>query len=371
MAGKREALVKALGAAREAMELFRSIYRSDDHPCVLLCLQSIAAVHAEQGKRRTAVHVYDKIITLYRKAEYAEPVELANVLSAKAEVLRSGTDQDLLEAQALLQQAHGLYDQTLGPRHMDTATAQLGVAMTHYELEEFEEALPHFTACLDVFREVAGSHTGGLGLRFHMDRRHDRSAGSDVDGRSSAPSDAVAHIPEILTCLGSMRHHKKDVRGARQLYTEALRQYMNLHGEKHPNVAKVLNNLAALMDDAGETADAQELYEHALYVLQAYYGRSHVSVAVAMENLANLLLVSQADNEDAVAEANSLMASAEEIRDDVEEGAMMDVHPTEEEEVAHADDFLLDVVHGAGDTIGLGSAGADSDILEGGGCVVM
>jgi len=64
--GSRVAMVDALDYSREAMELYRMIYRADDHPLVLMCLRSIAAVHAEQGKSRTARAVYDKILELYR-----------------------------------------------------------------------------------------------------------------------------------------------------------------------------------------------------------------------------------------------------------------------------------------------------------------
>jgi tetratricopeptide (TPR) repeat protein len=64
--GSRSAMVEALACVREAMELFRMLYSADDHPMVMVCLRSIAAVHAEQGKSRTARAVYDKILELYR-----------------------------------------------------------------------------------------------------------------------------------------------------------------------------------------------------------------------------------------------------------------------------------------------------------------
>jgi len=185
------------------------------------------------------------------------------VLSCKAAVLRGGSDEDLLEAVTLLEQAYRIYDGALGARHMDTAQAQLALAMTHFELDEYADARPHFIQSLDVFREVVESRAsapgevaggnGGSGadraayLRGHLDRRADR-AGAPLAtagargvqrGEGGATADAATHIPDVLNCLATMHHHQGDVRGARQLYTEALRQYMNLFGEAHPHVAKV------------------------------------------------------------------------------------------------------------------------------------
>jgi len=321
--------------------------------------------------------VYDKILELYRAAEFADGLELASVLSSKAALLRLGTDEDMLEAQTLLKQAYGIYNTYLGPRHIETAHAQLHLALTHFDMDEYIDARPLFSACLDVFREVAGSRVGMASLRGHFARRGARvglssAAGSGVTGSSEA--DAAMYIPDVLNCLGSMTHAEGDSKGARALYTEALRQYMDLYGEIHPDVAKVLNNFAALMDDNNEVKEAQELYEHSLHVLQQYYGRNHVSVAVAMENLGNLIVAHSGTDGDeksgALEQGRMLLETAADIRDELAEIELVDVHPAEEEEVAPPDDFLLDFISGVSDSVGAGAGRGDDDPL-GTGCVVM
>jgi hypothetical protein len=94
-----------------------------------------------------------------------------------------------------------------------------------------------------------------------------------------------------------------------------------------------------------------------------------------MENLGNLLLARRAGdgNEALLEEASALLETASSIRDDLDEIQGVEIHPTEEEEVRAADDFLVDLLHGGSDSRGTGSCGhvAPGDSLDAGGCVVM
>jgi CHAT domain-containing protein/Tfp pilus assembly protein PilF len=59
-------------------------------------------------------------------------------------------------------------------------------------------------------------------------------------------------------------------------------------GPEHPNVARSLNNLAALYDDQGRYADAEPLYKHALAIREKALGPDHPRVATSLNNLAEL-----------------------------------------------------------------------------------
>ncbi|MFN6519327.1 MAG: tetratricopeptide repeat protein [Nostoc sp. CreGUA01] len=82
-------------------------------------------------------------------------------------------------------------------------------------------------------------------------------------------------------------------------------------GEKHPNVATSLNNLAALYSSQGRGTEAESLYQQALELRRRLLGEKHPDVAISLNNLA-LLYNSQAR----YSEAKPLYLKALEIRRD-------------------------------------------------------
>ncbi len=60
-------------------------------------------------------------------------------------------------------------------------------------------------------------------------------------------------------------------------------------GERHPDTATSLNNLAGLLQAQGDYAAAKPLYEHALAIRKATLGERHPDTATSLNNLAYLL----------------------------------------------------------------------------------
>ncbi|MCY7276218.1 MAG: CHAT domain-containing protein, partial [Phormidesmis sp. CAN_BIN44] len=75
---------------------------------------------------------------------------------------------------------------------------------------------------------------------------------------------------------------------AEPFYQQALSIYKTALGEKHPNVATSLNNLAALYSDQGRYRDAEPFYQQALSIRKAVLGEKHPDVAQSLNNLAAL-----------------------------------------------------------------------------------
>ena len=91
------------------------------------------------------------------------------------------------------------------------------------------------------------------------------------------------------------------------------------YGEDHPDVARNLNNLAALLQVANRFAEAEPLIRRALEIDENSFGEDHPDVATHLNNLAALL---QATNR--LAEAEPLMRRALEIN----ENSFGENHPT-------------------------------------------
>ena len=60
-------------------------------------------------------------------------------------------------------------------------------------------------------------------------------------------------------------------------------------GERHPDYATSLNNLALLLDSQGDYAGARPLYEQALAIRKEVLGERHPLYATSLSNLASVL----------------------------------------------------------------------------------
>jgi len=71
-------------------------------------------------------------------------------------------------------------------------------------------------------------------------------------------------------------------------YQRGLKATQELLGDKHPDVASSLNNLAGLYQSQGRYAEAEPLYQQSLLLSQELLGDKHLSVATSLNNLAEL-----------------------------------------------------------------------------------
>jgi tetratricopeptide (TPR) repeat protein len=70
---------------------------------------------------------------------------------------------------------------------------------------------------------------------------------------------------------------------------EQARERLQPSANRHPDVAKSLNNLAALYYNQGQYAKAKPLYQRALAIWEEALGPEHPALAKALENYAHLL----------------------------------------------------------------------------------
>jgi CHAT domain-containing protein/tetratricopeptide (TPR) repeat protein len=97
-----------------------------------------------------------------------------------------------------------------------------------------------------------------------------------------------------LNNLASVLEAQGDYATARPLYERALAVRKKVLGERHPDYAASLNNLAALLQAQGDYAAARPLYERALALRKELLGERHLEYAQSLSNLA-VLLQAQAD----------------------------------------------------------------------------
>jgi tetratricopeptide (TPR) repeat protein len=74
------------------------------------------------------------------------------------------------------------------------------------------------------------------------------------------------------------------------LFLQALELWKQQLGDKHPDVATSLNNLANLYKSQGRFAEAEPLFLQALELSKRLLGQEHPNVAISLNDLALLYL---------------------------------------------------------------------------------
>ena len=75
---------------------------------------------------------------------------------------------------------------------------------------------------------------------------------------------------------------------AERLYQRALSVAQDVFGERHQEVATILNNLGLVMEAEGRNSEAEPLYYRAWRLREELLGRDHPDTAAASTNLAVL-----------------------------------------------------------------------------------
>ena len=73
-----------------------------------------------------------------------------------------------------------------------------------------------------------------------------------------------------------------------ELATRARDLALRSYGERHPNYASSLNNLAMLYRETGDYAAAEPLFRQALEIRRAALGEGHPDYAISLNSLASL-----------------------------------------------------------------------------------
>ena len=94
---------------------------------------------------------------------------------------------------------------------------------------------------------------------------------------------------DSLNNLADLLESQGDYAAARPLYEQALAIRKEVLGERHPDYATSLNNLADLLESQGDYAAARPLYEQALAIRKEVLGERHPDYANSLTNLAFLL----------------------------------------------------------------------------------
>ena len=253
------------------------------HTDIIATLLAQASQSYELAEHERASDYLDEAEAVVRAVEPADPLALADVLIARADLeaklgdydaaianyraaldLRleiSGDDHPATlvarnnlagaligagrnaEAEIMLREIVADRRRVLPPGHADLATAlqQLSASLKYQGRPE--EALPWQEEALAIQRAV---HKGD-----HPD------------------------VASALNDLANLRHDLRDLDAALELHEASLAMNRRLYGDDHPSLADSYNNIAALIADRKDFAGALAMYERTLALDSASLGEDH------------------------------------------------------------------------------------------------
>ena len=130
-------------------------------------------------------------------------------------------------------------------------------------------------------------------------------------GEAATHFDTAARLNptyDHLNEAGTFAERAAQYKPARRHFEELLELSHREHGERSPETATVLNNLAGVLWATGQYAEAEPLYRQALEIVRTALGEEHPDYALSLNNLAFVL-----GETDQCAEAESLYRQALEI----------------------------------------------------------
>ena len=80
-----------------------------------------------------------------------------------------------------------------------------------------------------------------------------------------------------------------DYKEALEKYNDALKIFDISFGKNHPDVAAVLNNIAAILQQRGYFDEALEKYNESIMAIENIYGKRHPEYAKRLNNIAGTL----------------------------------------------------------------------------------
>jgi tetratricopeptide (TPR) repeat protein len=116
-------------------------------------------------------------------------------------------------------------------------------------------------------------------------------------------------VAQSMNNLAGLYESQGRYEAAEPLYQQALELRRELLGDRHPQVASSLNNLAGLYRAQGRYAEAEPIYQQALELNRELLGERHPQVASSLNNLAELYRV-----QGRYEEAEPLLQQALELR---------------------------------------------------------
>ncbi len=202
------------------------------------------------------------------------------------------------EAETLLKQALTIYEQVLGPEHLDVATTLNELAEIQRKQGWYNEALPLYRRALTIREQVLGSEHPDVATSLNNLARPYQHLRQFTEAeplykralaiRKQALGLNHPDTAQSLNDLATLYKEQDRYTQAEQLFKQALLIREQTLGPKHPDTAQSLQNLASFYRDQDRYSQAEQIFKQALSIDEQVLGPNHPDTAITLGNLAAL-----------------------------------------------------------------------------------
>jgi serine/threonine protein kinase/tetratricopeptide (TPR) repeat protein len=255
-------------------------------------LDVVGQMSLHLGQLDEAQRRLEQAVSIRRQAGVAAQAELPASLIHLAWVHRARNDR--AQARALVSEALGLREQTLGADHPDVAEAlyEMGWLTSGREQEElYRQALAVFPDSgalaaqrVSVLLALATNlrRQGRLDETVATSREAVRAAEAAFGPQHQATGDAMVHLADHV------RDIEQDHVAAERLYRRGLELIERHFGEQSIRLLHGLHSLGTLLSNRGDTK-AEQVFRRAIAIRRAATGPEHPEMAEGLQLLAGEL----------------------------------------------------------------------------------
>jgi eukaryotic-like serine/threonine-protein kinase len=225
-----------------------------------------------------------------------DPAIQADLYQTLGSIYQSWGKTDL--SYSLLKQAYGLRHSLYGDQSVKTAESLLYLGFWEQGQDRLNESNQLLYRALAIEKAHPGADDGSTirtlnALALNQQRQGKFRESIDALNQAMAMAGHRAEMLESkgdsITLLANDYFYMGDYERSEQLNRQGLELDRQLHGNRHPNVAEDLINLANIEESRQQLPAAERDYRQAFEILRDWYGASHPDAAEAEVYLAQTL----------------------------------------------------------------------------------
>jgi tetratricopeptide (TPR) repeat protein len=245
-----ERLLDAETLLEKAKKGFESILGNEDLS-VYTCLQNLANVYYDQGRRSHAMAAYHQALEGYEKILGPNHVSTYNISLRLCEITEDG---DKEKTKRLCQESLKVHEKVLGPRHSSTLLCMSEMSIIYKDNQELDKAEEYALRAYQGYEDIYGSKS----------------------------SETITLLSNLACVYGDQKRFAE----AESLFQEALTRIERVAGLESLSALDILGNLAQLHEDLKMPEKAKSLYERVLNGYEKILGFHHMKTVEMLRRFA-------------------------------------------------------------------------------------
>ncbi|MEZ4360132.1 MAG: serine/threonine-protein kinase [Kofleriaceae bacterium] len=272
-----------------------------EHPSVLVVLDLLGRVAAEDGRLADAQRLLERVVSVRERTLGKDHPLLARALDALGRVSLAQGKFD--EAKARYERALAIWTQAFGPDHLEVGNAYASLGGLYAKEGDAERAVGSYERALQITERARGAEHADVGkalahLAMAEEGRSNLERARELGERALRIQEAAlgpdhSLVAVTVSNLGVVAWDQRRLDDAARFFRRAHEIAEKIHGPAHPDVADYLDNEAAVLQTLGKVNESAAIYQRTLEVVTKVFGPRHARTGAALVNLASAQLLQE------------------------------------------------------------------------------